>query len=78
MKRLLIVRIGGAGNVVRSGGSQVGTWVLNLEKSKYAPGTAPKSQRSVYPAAGKGFKVATTIVNAAGATVNTVGIWIKQ
>lgn len=49
----------------------VGTWVLNLEKSKFAAGTAPKSQRSVYAVAGKGFKVTTATVNAAGATVNT-------
>ena len=49
----------------------VGTWVLNLEKSKYAPGTAPKSQRTLYSAAGKGFKVASALVNAAGTTMNT-------
>ena len=81
MKNLLIVRIGGvvlglalvsaAGTLFAQGDPHVGTWVLNLEKSKYAPGTAPKSQRSVYSAAGKGFKVASTIVNAAGATVTT-------
>ena len=81
MKNLVIVRIGGvvlgftlalaaAGTVLAQADPHVGTWVLNLEKSTYAPGTAPKSQRSVYSAAGKGFKVATTTVNAAGATVN--------
>lgn len=48
----------------------VGTWVLNLEKSKYAPGTAPKSQTSVFAAAGQGLKVATTAVTASG-TNNT-------
>ena len=48
----------------------VGTWVLSLEKSKYAPGTAPKSQTSVFAAAGQGIKVATTAVTATG-TSNT-------
>lgn len=37
----------------------VGTWVLSLEKSKYAPGTAPKSQISVFAVAGDGLKVRT-------------------
>ena len=49
----------------------VGTWVLSLEKSKFAPGTTPKSQRSIYAAAGQGFKVTTATVDAAGAAVNT-------
>jgi hypothetical protein len=48
----------------------VGTWVLSLEKSKYAPGTAPKSQTSVFAASGQGLKVATTAVTASG-TNNT-------
>lgn len=48
----------------------VGTWTLNLEKSKYAPGTAPKSQTSVFATAGQGLKVATTAVTATG-TSNT-------
>ncbi len=43
-----------------------GTWVLNLEKSKYAPGTAPKSQTTVFTADGKGIKVVTNAVTASG------------
>jgi hypothetical protein len=35
----------------------VGTWTLNLAKSKYSPGPAPKSSTSTYEAAGKGYKV---------------------
>jgi len=35
----------------------VGTWKLNLEKSKYQPGQAPKSTTLVYEAAGPGIKV---------------------
>jgi hypothetical protein len=54
-----------SGIVFAQADPHVGTWILSLEKSKFAAGTAPKSQRSVYSAAGKGFKVATTAVNAA-------------
>ncbi len=39
----------------------IGTWVLNLAKSKYQPGPAPKTQTSIYEASGQGVKV-TTIV----------------
>jgi hypothetical protein len=60
-----------SGIVFAQADAHVGTWVLSLEKSKFAAGTAPKSQRSVYSAAGKGFKVTTATVNAAGAQVNT-------
>ena len=36
----------------------VGTWTLNVAKSKYSPGPVPKSITSTYEAAGKGYKVA--------------------
>jgi hypothetical protein len=35
----------------------VGTWRLNVAKSKYTPGPAPKSITATYEAAGKGYKV---------------------
>ena len=35
----------------------VGTWTLNVAKSKYSPGPTPKSVTSIYEAAGKGYKV---------------------
>ena len=35
----------------------VGTWRLNVAKSKYTPGPTPKSITSTYEAAGKGYKV---------------------
>ena len=81
MNRLNVLRIGGvvvgfalvisaAARTVAQADPHIGTWVLNLEKSKYASGTAPKSQTSVYSAAGQGIKVATTTVNATG-TINT-------
>jgi hypothetical protein len=41
---------------------------LNVEKSKYAPGTEPKSQISVFAAAGDGLSVRTRAVTATGTT----------
>jgi hypothetical protein len=35
----------------------VGTWKLNVEKSKFNPGPAPKSSVLTYEAAGEGLKV---------------------
>ena len=44
----------------------VGTWNLNVAKSKYSPGPAPKSQTTTYEAAGKGYKVTVKSVPASG------------
>jgi hypothetical protein len=44
----------------------VGTWVLNVAKSTFKPGPAPKSGTAVVTPAGKGFTVAATGVNADG------------
>jgi hypothetical protein len=82
MKNITVIRVGGvvlglamvlaaaSGIVLAQADPHIGTWVLNVEKSKYAPGTAPKSQRSVYSAVGKSLKVATTTVGPNG-TVNS-------
>ena len=42
----------------------VGSWTLNVAKSKYDPGPTPKSVTSVYEAAGKGYKVSVTNITA--------------
>jgi hypothetical protein len=44
----------------------VGTWKLNLAKSKYNAGTPPKSSTLVYEAAGAGIKVTVDTVAADG------------
>ena len=44
----------------------VGTWKLNVAKSKYTPGPVPTSITSIYEAAGKGYKVTVTNVSASG------------
>lgn len=43
-----------------------GTWKLNVAKSKYSPGPAPKSLTAKIEAAGKGIKVTTEGVSADG------------
>jgi hypothetical protein len=50
---------------------RVGTWNLNVAKSKYNPGPAPKSQVLTIEAAGKGEKVKSETVTAAGPTTVT-------
>ena len=45
----------------------VGTWALNVAKSKYSPGPTPKSQTSIYESAGKGYKITVRSTLATGA-----------
>jgi hypothetical protein len=46
----------------------VGTWTLNLAKSKYTPGPAPKSTTAIYEAAGKGYKITVKVEPASAAS----------
>jgi len=48
------------------GDPMLGTWVLNLSKSKYDPGPPPQSLTVVRTAAGQGFKTSSTGVGADG------------
>ena len=48
----------------------VGTWNLNLAKSKYQKGQAPKSMTVVYEAAGEGIKVVVDQVPADGPPIH--------
>jgi hypothetical protein len=48
----------------------VGTWKLNLAKSKYQQGQAPKSVTLVYEAAGEGIKVTVDQVPADGPAIH--------
>lgn len=45
---------------------EIGTWELNLAKSKYDPGPPPKSSTRTYEAAGQGVKYAVKGIDAAG------------
>ena len=49
----------------------VGTWQLNVAKSKYDPGPAPKSSTLTIEAAGQGVKVSNKGVDAAGNPTGT-------
>ena len=44
----------------------VGSWTLNIAKSKYSPGPPPKSQSTTYEAAGQGYKVSVKSEPASG------------
>ena len=44
----------------------LGTWVLNVAKSTYSPGPAPRSQTRTYEAHEKGVKASIKTVDAAG------------
>jgi hypothetical protein len=46
--------------------SLLGTWTLNLAKSKYSPGPPPRSQQRTYEAHPDGIKVTLNIVDASG------------
>ena len=50
---------------------RIGTWKLNVTKSKYSPGPAPQSQMLKIEAAGKGEKVTSEVVNADGTKTTT-------
>jgi hypothetical protein len=52
--------------------SALGTWELNVAKSTYSPGPAPKSQTAKQEAVpGGGMKLMVDTVDAAGASVHT-------
>lgn len=48
----------------------IGTWTLNLEKSKFSPGPAPKSQTRTYAQSAKGTSLTVNGVAADGSTVS--------
>jgi hypothetical protein len=50
----------------------VGKWSLNVEKSKFNPGPAPKSSVLTYELEGQGVKVTNEGVNAAGNPTKSV------
>jgi hypothetical protein len=46
--------------------ARIGTWILNMAKSKYSPGPAPRSQTVKIEASGQGEKFTAEGVNADG------------
>jgi len=59
-----------AANAPTPGGAQtnpfVGTWVLNVAKSTFTPGPAPKRQTGTYEVVGAGLRISATVVDAQG------------
>lgn len=55
-----------AGSAIAQTDPQLGTWTLNVEKSKYTPGPAPKSATTVITAVGTGMKVSVDQLMADG------------
>jgi hypothetical protein len=50
---------------------RIGTWKLNVAKSKYDPGPAPQSQTLTVEASGKGEKVTSEVVASDGKRTTT-------
>jgi hypothetical protein len=63
---VLAALLGGA--VLAQTDSQVGTWKLNVAKSKYSPGPAPKSATTKIEAVGAGIKAVVDQTLADGTT----------
>jgi hypothetical protein len=53
------------------GDPHVGTWVLNVNRSKYTPGPPPRGQTSIYTADGQSFKIVTKGVGTLGQPTTT-------
>ena len=64
-RRVLLLLLGSV-IAAWAGDPVLGTWELNVAKSKYNPGPAPKSQTRIYEALPEGMKVTIKTVNADG------------
>lgn len=62
MRLFVCVALCGMMSVVWAADPVLGKWKLNVEKSKYLPGPAPKSQTRLYEAQDGGIKVTITTV----------------
>lgn len=69
----LVVMFAGT-TLAQPGSTNLGTWKLNLAKSTYAPGTAPKSSTFTNVVAGAGIKSTTDTVRADGTAVHSENI----
>ena len=68
---VLIVGFAGLTLLAQATDPLIGTWELNLAKSKYDPGPPPKSATWKYEAVGNGLKYSGKTVNADGTTSDT-------
>ncbi len=56
----------------QGGDPRIGTWKLNVAKSKYSPGPPPQSQTLKVEASGQGEKVTSEVVAPDGTSTTTV------
>ena len=49
----------------------IGTWKVNLAKSKYSPGPPPRSNTAIWEAVGQGFRTRTEGIDAQGNPTKT-------
>jgi hypothetical protein len=68
---LLVLALGVVSSAQTQADPRLGTWKLNLTKSKYDPGPAPKSETRVYKPFGKGGISATMEQTAADGKTST-------
>jgi hypothetical protein len=71
---LALVVVFAGTTLAQPGSTNLGTWKLNLAKSTYAPGTAPKSSTFTNVVAGAGIKSTTDTVRADGTAVHSENI----
>ena len=62
----LILTLSGIHSLSQTTDPIVGTWVLNITKSKYAPGPAPKSETRTYIVAGPDIKATSKGIDSDG------------
>src|SRR5262245_47179575 len=67
----LILGAGIASLLAQTSDPRIGTWKLNVAKSKYSPGPAPQSLTVKVEPAGQGEKVTAEFVNADGTRTTT-------
>jgi len=68
---MLAVAVPAALATAQSGDPVLGTWTLNVAKSKYSLGPAPKIQTRTYTAAANGYKFSAKGVDAEGKATTT-------
>jgi len=66
LSTVLVMMVFSAGAFGQASDPVIGTWELNLAKSKFSPGTAPKSETRTYVAAGTEIKASSKGVGADG------------
>jgi hypothetical protein len=70
MQRLFFVVLFTPVWLAAQGETRVGTWVLNVSKSSFSPGPAPRSQTLTFRAAGPHFTALIQGIEASGAPIN--------